>query len=88
MISMGAGEGCDAEYLFAEDVLGQNRGHVPRHAKIYRNFAAEFDRLQGERVAAFREFVGDVAGGAYPGPQHRLRMDASEWELFKRQLGE
>ena len=26
MISMGAGTGCDAQYLFAEDVLGYNRG--------------------------------------------------------------
>ena len=32
MISMGAGTGCDAQYLFAEDVLGQNRGHMPRHS--------------------------------------------------------
>jgi 3-methyl-2-oxobutanoate hydroxymethyltransferase len=88
MISMGAGDGCDAQYLFADDVLGQNRGHVPRHAKIYRNFAAEFERLQSERVAAFREFVGDVAGGAYPEPRHALRMDPAEWALFQRQLGQ
>src|SRR6201996_5052433 len=30
LISMGAGGGCDAQYLFAEDVLGANRGHMPR----------------------------------------------------------
>ena len=30
-----------------------NRGHMPRHSKVYRNFAAEYDRLQAERVAAF-----------------------------------
>ena len=34
MLSMGAGSGCDAQYLFAEDVLGQNRGHMPRHSKV------------------------------------------------------
>src|SRR6185436_8039791 len=32
LISMGAGAGCDAQYLFADDVLGSNTGHVPRHA--------------------------------------------------------
>ena len=64
LISMGAGTGCDAQYLFADDVLGQNRGHMPRHSKVYRNFAAEYDRLQAERVAAFSEFVADM--GAEP----------------------
>src|SRR5438067_12791996 len=49
LISMGAGTGCDAQYLFADDVLGQNRGHIPRHSKVYRNFATEYDRLQAER---------------------------------------
>ena len=39
--SMGSGAGCDAQYLFAEDILGANRGHMPRHAKVYRDFAAE-----------------------------------------------
>jgi 3-methyl-2-oxobutanoate hydroxymethyltransferase len=57
LISMGAGAGCDCQYLFSDDVLGQNQGHVPRHAKTYRNFAAEFDRLQQERIAAYREFA-------------------------------
>ncbi|NBQ39093.1 MAG: 3-methyl-2-oxobutanoate hydroxymethyltransferase [Alphaproteobacteria bacterium] len=38
MLSMGAGPGGDAQYLFAEDVLGYTRGHKPRHAKTYRNF--------------------------------------------------
>ncbi len=54
MVSMGAGTGGDCQYLFAEDMLGYNTGHVPRHAKTYRNFAAEYERLQQERIAAFR----------------------------------
>jgi 3-methyl-2-oxobutanoate hydroxymethyltransferase len=80
--SMGAGPGCDAQYLFAEDILGENRGHVPRHAKVYRNFAAEFDRLQAERIAAFREFRDDVDTGAFPEDRHLVRMDPSEYEKF------
>jgi len=86
MISMGAGTGCDAQYLFAEDVLGSNRGHMPRHSKVYRNFAAEFERLQSERVAAFKEYVADVESGAYPGPRHLVRMAAEELELFRSEL--
>lgn len=82
MISMGAGTGCDCQYLFAEDVLGTNTGHVPRHARIYRNFAAEYERLQGERIAAFKEFVDDVASGAYPEPRHKVAMDPDELQRF------
>jgi len=86
MISMGAGTGCDAQYLFAEDVLGQNRGHAPRHSKVYRNFAAEYDRLQNERVAAFKEFVDDVQSSAYPEPRHIVHMDPEEFERFTKRL--
>jgi 3-methyl-2-oxobutanoate hydroxymethyltransferase len=88
LLSMGAGAGCDAQYLFAEDVLGQNRGHMPRHSKVYRNFAAEYDRLQAERVAAFREFIADVEGKAYPEERHVVRMDQSELARFTRQMDE
>ena len=81
MLSMGAGTGCDAQYLFAEDILGQNRGHMPRHSKVYRNFAAEYDRLQAERIAAFSEYVADVNSGAYPEDRHVVRMDPAELSL-------
>ncbi len=53
---MGSGKGCDAQYLFAEDILGTNRGHVPRHAKVYRNLAGELDRIQRSEMQAFREY--------------------------------
>lgn len=76
--SMGAGAGCDAQYLFANDVLGYTEGHVPRHAKAYRDFKAEHARLQAERAAAFAEYRADVDSGAYPEPRHLVRMDARE----------
>jgi len=79
---MGAGSGTDAQYLFAEDVLGCTRGHKPRHAKTYRNFAAEYARLQAERVAAFGEFVADVRAGRYPGPEHDVPIADAEHAAF------
>ncbi|PDS40295.1 3-methyl-2-oxobutanoate hydroxymethyltransferase [Rhizobium anhuiense] len=86
MISMGAGTGCDAQYLFADDVLGQNRGHFPRHAKAYRNFAAEYNRLQDDRVAAFREYAEDVRSGAYPEEKHLVGINIEEMSAFLRML--
>lgn len=86
LLSMGAGTGCDAQYLFAEDVLGQTRGHRPRHAKVYRNFRAELDRLQAERVAAFTEFRKDVETGAYPEPKHLVPIADDEFSAFMDRL--
>lgn len=83
MLGMGAGPGADAQYLFAEDVLGHTSGHKPRHAKTYRNFAAEYERLQRERVAAFGEFIADVNSGAYPQPQHVVPVADEEFDKFK-----
>ena len=82
MLSMGAGRGCDAQYLFAEDILGTNRGHMPRHSKVYRNFAAEYDRLQAERIAAFSEYVADVRSESYPEDRHVVRMESTELKSF------
>jgi 3-methyl-2-oxobutanoate hydroxymethyltransferase len=87
MLGMGAGPGADAQYLFAEDVLGCTDGHKPRHAKTYRNFAAEYARLQSERIAAFREYIVDVNSGAYPQPQHNVSMPDAEFDAFKAGLG-
>lgn len=87
MLGMGAGPGADAQYLFAEDVLGCTNGHRPRHAKTYRNFAAEYARLQNERVAAFSEFIADVNTGGYPQPQHNVAMQDAEFDTFRAELG-
>jgi 3-methyl-2-oxobutanoate hydroxymethyltransferase len=84
--SMGAGAGCDAQYLFANDMLGYTEGHIPRHSKVYRDFAAEHARLQRERVAAFREFRSDVGSGAFPENRHLVRMPEEELEAFRAAL--
>jgi 3-methyl-2-oxobutanoate hydroxymethyltransferase len=86
MLGMGAGPWADAQYLFAEDVLGYNLGHKPRHAKTYRDFAAEYARLQQERIAAFEEFIADVEGGAYPAPEHIVGIKDEEFEAFVAQV--
>jgi 3-methyl-2-oxobutanoate hydroxymethyltransferase len=86
MLSMGAGAGCDAQYLFADDVLGQNRGHMPRHSKVYRNFAAEYDWLQKERVAAFSEYRADVESGVFPEATQTVSMPKKELAAFMQRF--
>lgn len=86
MISMGSGAGCDAQYLFAEDVLGSNRGHYPRHSKKYRDFAKAYDKLQRERIAAFSEYASEVKSGAYPGPEHMVDVPERELKRFLAEI--
>ena len=86
MISMGAGSSGDAQYLFTTDVLGQNTGHVPRHAKLYANFAAEYARLQALRVEAMARFAEDVHTGLYPAPQYLVDSNPDVVDAFRAWL--
>ncbi len=81
-ISLGSGAECNVQYLFSADLLGENRGHIPRHAKVYRNFAAERDRLQRERIAAYREYIEDVASGAFAEAGYVVGMSDEAFESF------
>jgi 3-methyl-2-oxobutanoate hydroxymethyltransferase len=83
LISMGAGHAGHAQYLFADDVLGQNRGHVPRHARIYADLAAEQDRLQALRTSAMGAFAGEVRARAYPSDSHLVSAEAETVAAFR-----
>lgn len=81
--SLGSGAGGDVQYLFAEDVLGYGRTRLPRHAKRYRDFKTELDRLHTERISAFREFRADVTSGTYPATENVVAIKDEEFERFK-----
>jgi 3-methyl-2-oxobutanoate hydroxymethyltransferase len=68
--SIGAGSGGDIQFLFAEDLLGNNPPPYPRHSKQYRQIHKLKAQMQDERVAGFREFIDDVQSGGFPGPEH------------------
>ncbi len=82
LMSLGSGSGCDTQFLFSDDILGDYDERLPRHAKAYRDFRAEYARLQEERIAAFKEYVADVSGGQFPGDEHLVKMKPEEWEAF------
>ena len=64
--SIGAGSGGDIQFLFAEDILGNNGPPYPRHSKQYRNLYKLREAMQAERIAGFREFIQDVKSGGFP----------------------
>lgn len=87
MLGMGAGKHADAQYLFTEDVCGYGQNHKPRHGKAYRNFAPELERLQNERIAAFRDFKADVEAGGYPEAGHSVAIKDDEFDAFLKSVG-
>jgi 3-methyl-2-oxobutanoate hydroxymethyltransferase len=86
MLGMGAGKYADAQYLFTEDVCGYGKNHKPRHGKIYRNLGPELERLQNERIAAFKDYKADVDSGGYPGPEHTVPIPDNEFDAFLSQV--
>ena len=81
-ISMGSGSGCNGQYLFSQDILGYNTGHVPRHSRIYRNFKKEFDKLHVERVNAYKEFIKDTEDKKFDDPKITVGIEDKEYESF------
>jgi 3-methyl-2-oxobutanoate hydroxymethyltransferase len=71
--SIGAGSGGDIQFLFAEDILGNNPPPYPRHSKQYREIYKLQQAIQAERVAGFKEYIADVKQGAFPGPEHVIK---------------
>jgi 3-methyl-2-oxobutanoate hydroxymethyltransferase len=80
--SIGAGGGGDIQFLFAEDILGNNSTPYPRHTKQYRNLFKMKQAMQAERIAGFKEYVQDVRSGTFPGPEHVVKAPEGLIEAF------
>jgi 3-methyl-2-oxobutanoate hydroxymethyltransferase len=78
-IGIGAGPGCDGQVLVLHDLLGLFERFTPRFVKKYANLHAEMSQA----LASFR---ADVAGKAFPAPEHTVEMQASEWEAFLAEI--
>jgi 3-methyl-2-oxobutanoate hydroxymethyltransferase len=80
LMSLGSGNGCDSQFLFSDDILGDYDERIPRHAKSYRNFRKEYERLQTERIAAFKEYAEDVRAGHFPARGNLISIDEDEFK--------
>lgn len=68
--SIGAGKGGDIQFLFADDILGNNGPPYVRHSKQYRDLYKMKQDMQLERVAGFKEFIDEVKNGNFPKKEH------------------
>ena len=85
-ISIGSGNAADAQFLFAEDILGQSQIKFPRHAKQYANFDKIMQNLQKERINAFKEFKSDVKKNKFPTKKHSISLEKKELINFRKFL--
>ena len=85
-ISIGSGNAADAQFLFAEDILGQSQIQFPRHAKKYADFEKLMQKIQKERVNAFKEFNSEVRNNKFPSKKNIISIDKKELINFKKFL--
>ena len=85
-ISLGSGRAGDVHFLFAEDILGENKEMLPRHAKAYRKFHEIREKMQNERISAFKEFRKEVYSGKFPQDKNIVDMDAAIINEFIEKL--
>ncbi len=65
-IGIGAGPDCDGQVLVSYDILGLFDTFVPR-------FVKQYAKLGDTVTQAAKEYIADVQGGRFPGPEHSSR---------------
>ena len=81
-ISIGSGDGCDVQFLFADDILGASEGPFPRHSKQYCNLFREAQRIQKIRVNAFKDFIDEVNTNIFPSNKFEVEVTEEFVERF------
>jgi 3-methyl-2-oxobutanoate hydroxymethyltransferase len=62
-IGIGAGPDCDGQVLVSYDAFGLYQNFAPR-------FAKRFGLLGDAMSAAAKQYIEEVRGGTFPGPEH------------------
>ncbi len=84
--SIGAGSGGDIQFLFAEDILGNNAPPYPRHSKQYRNIYKMKQEIQKERISGFKEFADEVRNGLFPDDSRVIKAEEKLIETFLKKV--
>jgi 3-methyl-2-oxobutanoate hydroxymethyltransferase len=62
-VGIGAGNGCDAQVLVWQDMVGLRTGRLPRFVKQYADMHAML-------LTAAQEYAADVSAGTFPAAEH------------------
>jgi 3-methyl-2-oxobutanoate hydroxymethyltransferase len=70
-IGIGAGPECDGQVLVSNDLLGTYEKFQPK-------FVKQYARLYPLIRQAFMDYIREVRGGVFPGPEHSFSMEKKE----------
>jgi 3-methyl-2-oxobutanoate hydroxymethyltransferase len=76
VVGIGAGTHTDGQVLVLHDMLGLGGGFAPKFVKRYASLAEAAS-------AAVKNYVTEVKGGFFPGPEHTFQMDYKEEKKLK-----
>jgi len=62
-VGIGAGNGCDAQVLVWQDMVGLRTGRLPRFVKQYAD-------MRSILLKAAQDYMSDVEDSRFPGPEH------------------
>ena len=79
VISLGSGSTSDGVHIIGSDLFHLYEKHVPRHSKIYRDLVPILED-------GYREYMADVKGRTYPGPEHTVFMKPEELDKFCKMM--
>ena len=78
-IGIGAGPACDGQVQVIHDLVGWNPDFTPKHAKRY----AE---LGGALKTSAEQYLADVRGKQFPGPEHGWSLDEGVLRSLKDRI--
>ena len=84
--SIGAGKGGDIQFLFADDILGNNGPPYVRHSKQYKNLYKMKQEMQLERIDGFKEYIKEVKTGEFPKKKHVISAPNGLIEDFLKNI--
>ena len=84
--SIGAGKGGDIQFLFADDILGNNGPPYVRHSKQYKNLYKMKQEMQLERIDGFKEYIKEVKTGEFPTKKHVISAPNGLIEDFLKNI--
>ena len=84
--SIGAGSGGDIQFLFAEDILGNNPPPYPRHSKQYKQLYKFKQKMDQERISGFKDFIKDVKNNKFPAKKHIIECDNEMIKNFLKKI--